>query len=199
MRDVGRKATNTITGIYGWKGGGKTLICTLFLYLESLKRHLKIFSNYQLGFDFEWLEGESLVELDEKLDNSIIGLDELHDYADCRNSGSLQNKRVAHFFLQSRHTNSDIFWTSQYKDQVDKRIRRITDVDVICENLMMDSDGDGDDDIFRITIKDRRILDRPVITRKIYAQPLFSMYDSTHRINPFEYKKKKKENYHKDV
>jgi hypothetical protein len=64
---------------------------------------------------------------------------------------------------------------------------------------MIDSDGDGDDDIFRITIKDRRILDRPVITRKIYAKPLFSMYDSTHRINPFEYKKTKGEKYNKDV
>ena len=185
------KATNTVTGIYGWKGAGKTVICTLMLYLESqIKNKPIIFSNYSLKFPFQWLEGRDMVELSSHLDNSAIAIDELHEYADCRNSGSLQNKRVATFFLQSRHTNSNIYYTTQYKDQVDKRIRRITDIDIIAENLGIDSDRDGDDDMFRMTIKDRRIPNSKIIQKEIYAKPVFGMYDSTERINPFQYKGK---------
>lgn len=185
------KATNTVTGIYGWKGAGKTVICTLMLYLESrMKKKPQIFSNYELTFKSDWLAGKDMVELSSHLDNSAIGIDELHEYADCRNSGSLQNKRVSTFFLQSRHTNSNIYYTTQYKDQVDKRIRRITDVDIIAENLGIDSDRDGDDDIFRMTMKDRRVPDSKVIQKRFYAKPIFDMYDSTERINPFKYKGK---------
>lgn len=183
------KAENTITGLYGFKGAGKTLVMTLFIMLEwEMKMRPKVYSNYKLGFPFNYLKGNDMASLSSKLSNSIIAIDELHEYADSRNSGSLQNRRVATFFLQSRHTNSNIYWTSQYKDQVDKRIRRITDIDVVCENLYTDTDQDGDDDLFRFVLTDRRTLS--VHTRTIYAQPLFDMYDSTERINPFSWKKK---------
>jgi len=68
---------------------------------------------------------------------------------------------------------------------VDKRIRRITDIDVICENLFMDLDKDGDDDCFQLVIKDRRLPDSAVRQLKFYAKPVFDMFDSTERINPF--------------
>jgi hypothetical protein len=186
------KAENIITGIYGWKGAGKTLIMTLLILMEwNMKLRPKVYSNYQLDFDFEYLCGEDMATLAMKLSNSIIAIDELHEYADCRNSHSLQNRRVATFFLQSRHTNSNLYYTTQYKDQVDKRIRRITDVDIVCENLYWDSDGDGDDDMFRFVLSDHRT--GHVTTRTIYAQPIFNLYDSTERINPFVWKKKKGE------
>ena len=184
------KAENTVTGIFGWKGAGKTLICTLFMYLESLQK-AKRFSNYHLEFGYKWLDGTDLVDLPRKLDNSAIAIDELHQYADCRDSHTTQNKRVANFFLQSRHTRSNVYYTTQYKDQVDKRIRRITDVDIVCENLLIDSDGDGDDDMFRIIMRDRRNPASPIIQKTIYGTPIFDMYDSTERVNPFTYKKKK--------
>ena len=187
------KATNTVTGIYGWKGAGKTVVQTLMLYLEHLtKKKPVIYCNLALTFPFKWLHGDDIVEIAEHLQNSAIGIDELHEYADCRNSGSVQNRRVADFFLQSRHTNANVYYTTQYKDQVDKRIRRITDVDIVCENLGIDSDGDGHDDLFRLTIKDRRQIDSPVLTKVICGTPVFDMYDSTERINPFEMKRKRK-------
>jgi len=189
------KAINTVTGIYGWKGAGKTVVQTLFLWLEyQMKKKPVIYCNYKLDFPYEWLHGDDIVMIAEHLQNSAIGIDELHEYADCRNSGSVQNRRVSDFFLQSRHTNANVYYTTQYKDQVDKRIRRITDVDIVCENLETDSDGDGHNDLFRLTIKDRRRPESPVITKTICGTPIFNMYDSTERINPFEMKKRSKDN-----
>lgn len=57
-----------------------------------------------------------MIDLTDKLKDSAIFIDELHEYCDSRNSGSLQNKRVADFFLQSRHTASNVYYTSQFKD-----------------------------------------------------------------------------------
>ena len=151
----------------------------------------KVYANYEIKDpidNFEYLRGDDMASLSEKLSDSIIAIDELHEYADSRNSSSLQNRRVCTFFLQSRHTNSNIYWTSQFKDQVDKRIRRITDVDIVVENLLMDSDGDGDDDLFHFVLTDHRR--QLVVERTIYAQPIFDIYDSTERINPFEWKGK---------
>lgn len=180
------KSENKIVGVYGWKGAGKTTALTLFLLLEYIqKTRQNIFCNYKLKFDFNWLAGVNMIDLDRKLDNSVIGIDELHEYADARNAGTLQNKRVADFFLQSRHFQCDIFYSSQFKDQVDKRIRRITDIDVVCENLFTDLDQDGDDDLFQLTIKDRRLPDTHVRQVKFYGKPVFDLFDSTERINPF--------------
>jgi hypothetical protein len=173
------------------KGAGKTTALTLFLLLESIQRTRdKIFCNYKLKFPFEWLAGADMITLEKTLNNSVIGIDELHEYADARNAGSLQNKRVADFFLQSRHFACDIFYSSQYKDQVDKRIRRITDIDVVCENLFTDLDQDGDDDLFQLVIKDRRMPEAAVRQLRFYAKPVFQLFDSTERINPFLFSRK---------
>lgn len=194
------KAENIVVGIYGWKGAGKTTILSLFLYLESLtKIRQNLFSNYRLNFPFQWLEGKDMIELTDKLLDAAIGIDELHEYADSRNSGTLQNKRVSDFFLQSRHTRSNIYYSTQYKDQIDKRIRRITDIDVVCENLFIDSDRDGDDDIFRMTYLDRRRLEIAPVVKEIYAMPLFDLFDSTERINPFVFTKKDEKKWRDDL
>ena len=182
------------------KGSGKTTALTLFGYLESLtKSRSRIYSNYKLNFDFEWLSGHDMIELTDKLNDSAILIDELHEYADSRNSGTLQNKRVADFFLQSRHTRSNVYYTTQFKDQIDKRIRRITDIDIVCENLFMDLDHDGDDDVFKITIADRRLPEIHPKELKFYAKPVFDMFDSTERINPFVFTKKQEKSWKENV
>ena len=189
------KAENIIVGIYGFKGDGKTTTMVLFLMLEQMSQYRKhFFSNLRIDLKgFQWLNGRDMIDLTNKLDDSYIGIDELHEYADCRDSGSFQNKRVADFFLQSRHTKSNIYYTTQFKDQVDKRIRRITDIDIVCENLFIDSDQDGDDDMFNFTIVDRRRIDKPPKTMTIYAYPIFQIFDSTERINPFVFTKKEEQ------
>jgi hypothetical protein len=194
------KAENIVVGIYGWKGAGKTTALTLFLLLEHLqRRRQRTFCNYKLKFPFDWLAGQDMIDLEHKLDHSVVGIDELHEYADARNAGTLQNKRVADFFLQSRHFQCDVFYTSQFKDQVDKRIRRITDIDVISENLFTDLDKDGDDDLFQLVIKDRRLPDSKVRVMRFYAKPVFDLFDSTERINPFVFTKTQEKKWKENV
>lgn len=194
------KAENTVVGIYGWKGSGKTTALTLFLWIENILGIRKsLFCNYKLSFDFQWLNGRDMIDLTDKLKDSAIGIDELHEYADSRNSGTLQNKRVSDFFLQSRHTSSNVYYTTQFKDQIDKRIRRITDIDIVCENLFIDSDHDGDDDIFRLNMIDRRMPDKGATERVFYAKPIFDLFDSTERINPFLFSKQNEKEWRKKV
>lgn len=184
------KAENKVVGIYGWKGSGKTTALTLFLLIESIQKiRSRIFCNYKLEFPFHWLNGLDMIDLEKSLDDSVIGIDELHEYADSRNAGTLQNKRIADFFLQSRHFHCDIIYTTQYKDAIDKRIRRITDIDVVCENMFTDLDGDGDDDCFQLVIKDRRLPDAAVRQVRFYAKPIFDLFDSTERIHAFVFNK----------
>ena len=194
------KAENVVVGLYGWKGSGKTTALTLFAYLEHVEAYRKnLFSNYKLEFPFQWLQGSDMIELTNKLLNSAVFIDELHEYADSRNSGTLQNKRVSDFFLQSRHFASNVYYTTQFKDAIDKRIRRITDIDVVCENMFIDSDKDGDDDIFKLTMMDRRLPDIRARELKFYAKPIFEMFDSTERINPFVFSKSKEKEWREKV
>lgn len=178
------KSENVITGICGHKGSFKTTLLT-FLVVSEMENGIKdkCFSNYKLNIPFKWLNAYDMIENMALFENTVIGIDELHEYADSRNSNSLQNKRISDFFLQSRHTSSDIFYNTQFFDQVDKRIRRITDIDILTENLHIDSDNDGDDDICKMTIYDTR--DRSFTDRIFYAKPVFDMFDSKERINPF--------------
>jgi len=184
------KAENIVTGFFGHKGHYKTSMGVLFTWLENLLGNRKyLYSNIELKMpNFNYLEGNDLVSLDKKLDDSIVFIDELHDYAPAERYSSEQNFNVAHFFLQSRHTKSNIYYTTQYKDQIDRRIQRITDIDIICQNLYYDADDDGNDDLALITVIDKRGTGNLPLQKTLYMTPVWDMYDSTERVNPFKFK-----------
>lgn len=192
------KAENLIIGICGHKGSGKTTLLTFFAKAEyDSKQKVNLFSNYKFTFPFKWLDAFSLLINWDLFKNSAIIIDELHEYADSRNSSSIQNRLISAWFLQSRHTSSNIYYSTQFFDQIDKRIRRITDIDIMCENCHLDIDNDGNDDVFKMIIFDNR--DRKFTERVFYATPIFELFDSTERINPFMLSKEKQKQLLLDI
>ena len=186
-RNFNEIQNNLVVGIKGLKGSGKTLFMTILLYQEYLKGK-KIFTNYKIHFPHEIIDVNKMVELDIELKNSAIGLDELHMICDARRSGKKQNILMSYFILQSRHRSVNFYYTTQFDRQVDARIRENTDINMVCENLYIDTDGDGLNDLFRIMVQDRRF--RPIKFKQklIYGQPFFRMYDSDYIVDIFNMK-----------
>ena len=182
---------NLVIGLKGLKGSGKTLVMTLLLYAEY-KNGRKIYTNYEVNFPHKILDVEKLVKLDIQLQNAVIGIDELHMICDSRRSGKKQNILLSYFVLQSRHRSIDLYYTTQFNGQVDKRIRENTDINIICENLFIDSDNDGNNDLFRIIVQDKRSMPIRLMEKVIYGQPVFNAYNSDHIVDIFTMKEIRK-------
>lgn len=195
-RKFNEKQNNLVVGIKGLKGSGKTLLMTILLYIEY-KKGKKIYTNYKVSFPHKIIDVKKMIELDVELQNTVIGIDELHMICDARRGGRKQNILMSYFILQSRHRSVNFYYTTQFDRQVDVRIRENTDINMVCENLYIDSDNDGFNDLFRILIQDRRI--RPVQLRQkiVYGKPFFDQYNSDFIIDIFNMKQinklKKKE------
>jgi len=161
----------------------------LFAYMAYLSGR-KIISNIPFSFPYIKLDAQLLIDLDESLQDCLICIDEIHMYADSRLHSGYQNRVIGYFILQSRHRNVDVLYTTQASGQCDKRIRTVTDVRIVCENLGKDTDGDGIPDLFRLTITDRSTTPTTIIRKDIYATPLFTMVNGYKIIDPFRNLKK---------
>ena len=179
---------NVVIGIFGYKGSGKTLLMVLLLYMEHLMNKKILVNMLDIGFPSEVLDPDDLINLSEELMGCTIGIDELHTIADSRRSGGIQSIQIANFILQSRHRGVNVIYTDQYQGQDDKRIRDNTDVKIIAKNLYIDSDNDGNYDMFEYTIIDLRTEDVKKLT--IYGKPIFDMYSDAEIINIYDYKQR---------
>lgn len=182
-----------IIGIYGLRGGGKTLIMTILLYIEFKILGKKVFSNYELKFPHEKLDAQKLADLDQQLQKSAVGVDEMHMIADSRRAGAKQNLLVTYFVLQSRHRSVNLYFTSQFEHQIDRRIRDNTDIKIISENLNIDSDDDGLPDVFRMVIQDKRGMEVKYVEHYITGTNFYPLFNTDYIINLFKYQEKKKD------
>lgn len=187
IRNFNELQNNLVVGIKGLKASGKTLLLTWLLFREYLMGK-KIYVNYAVFFPHEMIDVQKMVTLNIELQNAVIGIDELHMICDSRRSGKKQNILMTYFILQSRHRSVNFYYTTQFDGQVDKRIRDNTDVNMVCENLYVDSDGDGFNDLFRIIIQDRRF--RPIKFKQkiLYGKPVFKLYSSDFIVDIFTMK-----------
>jgi len=178
---------NLVVGIKGLKASGKTLLLTWLLFREYLMGK-KIYVNYKVFFPHELINVQKMVTLNIELQNAVIGIDELHMICDSRRSGKKQNILMTYFILQSRHRSVNFYYTTQFDGQVDKRIRDNTDINMVCENLYVDSDDDGFNDLFRIIIQDKRF--RPIKFKQkiLYGKPVFKLYSSDFIVDIFTMK-----------
>lgn len=121
----------------GTVGSGKTLGMTREGYRYYLRGH-KVFSNYALAFPHERLTAKKLYELIEdkaQLQDCVILLDELHVWLDSRASMRKKQRMITYFILQTRKRNVRLLCSTQHFEQVDKRLRKTTDILVFCRNL----------------------------------------------------------------
>lgn len=137
------KIKMTIIGIEGGIGSGKTL-SLVTLALIDIKKKEKVYSNIKL-MRLDKADNKKVVYLTRKLienifeliktkkfkmANSLVLLQEVHNYLDSRNSMSVKNRTMSYWILQSRHTgrgSCDILYDTQDFCQVDKRLRSNTD------------------------------------------------------------------------
>jgi len=117
-----------IVGIYGRLGSGKTALMvylikhyydagyTIYTNLENIKIPVKRFE----PLDF-------YIKRD-KAGKTLVAIDELYLWADCRRSSSWQNLILSYLILQSRKFKFDFIYTEQLKHLADLRIVEFTDV-----------------------------------------------------------------------
>lgn len=131
-------------------GSGKTLSMTKFLYADFLKGK-RIMANYGLKFPYEKIDFNKAYELlqDEDLKRVSIGVDEAHIFLDSRSSSTKKNKLISYFLLQTRKRSINLYLTTQYFNQVDKRLRQVTDKLIICSKIKLNSGLLFENDVYK--------------------------------------------------
>lgn len=117
-----------IIGIYGRLGSGKTALMvylikhyynegyTVYTNLENIKIPVKKFD----PLDFYVKRNVA--------NKTLVAIDELYLWADCRRSSSWQNLILTYLILQSRKFKFDFIYTEQLKHLADLRIVEFTDM-----------------------------------------------------------------------
>ena len=128
-----------ITGIVGEQGEGKTTIMSFLLFIDWLKGK-SIYSNYTLGIPHTKLDASFFTDRSvvESLDNVSVGIDEIHLTLDAR--GAMGNRKKSFLLTQARKAlkESNFYWTSQFLDQCDKRLRENTKRLIMVEKVKQD-------------------------------------------------------------
>lgn len=178
-----------IIGYYGNVRQGKTYGAVIELFM-LYNQGYTIYSNTWLAFPFKPLTLDFLLDFVEKdlefdEDKVAVFIDEIPVWLDSRASMSKRN-RVASFFLsQSGKMSRDncdygilLYFTAQYPDMVDKRLRHFTDKGVECEKFEVNGEKYF---LHRINIfRGKKSYTYPKI---IKGNPiLYSLYDTRKKI-----------------
>ena len=174
-----------IIGYFGTRGKGKTLSLIREAYNHYLDGY-KIYTNIKLNKkyfkSYEILSLKDIIDFvqnEKQFHKAFFILDEIHVYIDSRASASKKNVIISYFALQTRKRNVRLGYTTQFVHQVDKRLRDLTEVEVICENVMT-SEG-------RIQVNFVRDIGRGIIINDKYiASDFFDYYDTNEIVNPFK-------------
>ena len=178
--------------VCGNRGQGKSVTGTAYAYKDFKIKHRLIYSNYSLKFKHEKIDLKKL----EDLENATAIIDEAYLYADCRLSMSKINRAISYFAFQSRHTNVDVYWLSQYLFTLEKRINYSADKYQKCAAVLKTNNG------FCLKCEDTNTIDLVFIKEfdKNYQRvkefffnprPFFRLYNTKERFR-YQSKEKKK-------
>src|SRR6056297_3378714 len=133
-----------IIGYLGTRGRGKTLSCVREAY-EHQQNGYSIYSNIKLNKkilpDYTLIDGKMLIDWvkgEKQFKKAFFILDEVHVYIDSRMGMSKKNVTISYFVLQTRKRDVRIGYTTQFFNQVDKRLRSPTEVLIQCQNYKTD-------------------------------------------------------------
>lgn len=137
-----------IIGYYGNVRQGKTYGAVLELFTLYLKGYT-IYSNTWLAFPFKKLTLDFLLDIVEKdldlEDKCVFFIDEVPIWLDSRCSSTKRNRVVSYFLAQTGKLSKDtdygliLYFTAQYPDMVDKRLRHFTDKGIECEKFISEN------------------------------------------------------------
>lgn len=137
-----------IIGYFGNVRQGKTLSAVKSIYTFYLQGYT-IYSNIPLSFPHILIDVDFLTNIVEignpfpPEQKPLLFLDEVHTVLDSRSSSSTRSKVITMLILQTGKLgqSSDfgliLLFTSQYPDQIDKRLRHTISIAVECEKVML--------------------------------------------------------------
>ena len=114
-----------IVGIIGELGTGKTLTLTYMAEAKFRRKGIKVFANYGYKNRHKFIKKPDMLDT---IKNGCVALDEVWLWMDSRNFATKGNKVIGKILLKSRRRGLDIMYTAQSFDQVEKRLRNVTDI-----------------------------------------------------------------------
>lgn len=177
--------------ISGGLGSGKTCMLTKYAILSHRMGKMNI-SNYHLKrIPYKKFDMVDIYFNHPELSNIFIGGDELYTFMDCRTSMTKRNRIESYFIAQTRKSNVDLYFTTQFSSFVDLRLIKFVDIAIQMENIWLINKKTGlrykHPYLFIMTMTDYR--DPNNITSRTYrfdGRQWFKEYNTNERIYPLD-------------
>jgi len=162
--------------ILGRRGSGKSLF-GVRLAAQYHNNGITIFSNYSMTIPHYDIDFTELATFPDYLHDCVIFMDEMHVGSDAYDFWKTRVKNITDFITQIRKRRITLYYMTQVKKQVAKRLRDQTDYIFQCEKLELP-------DIFRVDIFDAyQIAPDDYIRTIIYnGKPYYNMFDTNQLI-----------------
>ena len=165
-----------IVCILGRRGSGKSLFGVRLAEQYHLNG-ITIFSNYNMTIPHYDIDFSELATFPDYLHDCVIFMDEMHVGSDAYDFWKTRVKNITDFITQIRKRRITLYYMTQVKTQVAKRLRQQTDYIFQCEKMDYP-------DIFRVDIFDNyEIAPDDYIRTIIYnGKQYYDMFDTNQLI-----------------
>lgn len=169
-----------IVAYLGGKGRGKTLTMTKDAYDYYLMGYRVMTNMDNINFPAQIITNEQIKQInkDSNIVNCVLMIDEAQVFFDSRMSQTSGNKNFSYFIQQSRKRNIHIFYTAQFVNDVEKRLREQTDIKATPKI-------DEDTSVVEVTYTDLTTSEEDIdgtirpperVTLVFDAEPVFNLY-----------------------
>jgi len=168
-----------IIGIVGRRGYGKTAFATA-MALESFADGYKVIANYKLDIDHIEMTLAELADLPDEVHDCVVIMDEFHMGADAYDFFTKRARSLTKFITQLRKRRVTFIYTTQYIQQIAKRIREQTDYIIMMRPVPPSKSG-----IFDAFVRDPHLPYVEQIINHIRAdlREVFPFYDTSEIID----------------